>query len=70
MHLIRECRDICRLYKPNEKTIVISARSGLSNRLRAMVGVRAPSANERGSCLIHWEKHGSCFAEFQNLYDP
>lgn len=52
-----------------EQPIIFAARSGLSNRLRAMVGAKALAHIDRVPLLIYWEKHGSCFSNFEDLYD-
>lgn len=49
--------------------IIFSARWGLSNRVRALVGAQAVASLTQSPLLIHWKLHGSCPAKFDELYD-
>lgn len=48
---------------------VYSARSGLSNRLRALVGCIAAAELHGNELLIHWPLQGACNIEFERLFD-
>lgn len=49
---------------------VFSAKDGLGNRLRALVGCRALACLEQVPLYVHWESDGPCAARFDELFAP
>lgn len=52
-----------------EKPIIYVARSGLSNRLRSLVGFMAIAELTNSPLFIHWIKQGACNVGLTELYD-
>ncbi|MDD5389301.1 MAG: hypothetical protein PHD37_08140 [Gallionellaceae bacterium] len=53
----------------NDDALVFSAKDGLGNRLRALVGFRALAEFQQLPLLLHWARDGACDAEFTDLFE-
>jgi IS1 family transposase len=53
----------------NDDALVFSAKDGLGNRLRALVGFRALADFQQVPMLLHWPRDGACDADFTDLFD-
>lgn len=53
----------------NDDALVFSAKDGLGNRLRALVGFRALAEFQQVPLLLHWARDGACDAEFTDLFE-
>ena len=53
----------------SDNALVFSAKDGLGNRLRALVGFRALADFLQVPMLLHWAKDGACDAEFTDLFE-
>ncbi len=52
-----------------DDALVFSAKDGLGNRLRALVGFRALADFQQVPMLLHWPRDGACNAEFTDLFE-
>ena len=52
-----------------DNALVFSAKDGLGNRLRALVGFRALADFQQVPMLLHWPRDGACDADFTDLFD-
>lgn len=53
----------------SDDAVVFSAKEGLGNRLRALIGFRALAEFRQVPMLLHWGRDGSCDAEFTDLFE-
>jgi hypothetical protein len=53
----------------SEDALVFSAKDGLGNRLRALIGFRALAKFQQVPMLLHWDKDGACDADFTDLFE-
>lgn len=53
----------------SDQALVFSAKDGLGNRLRALVGFRALAEFKQVPLLLHWARDGACDAEFTDLFE-
>lgn len=52
-----------------DNALVFSAKDGLGNRLRALVGFRALAEFQQVPMLLHWARDGACDAAFTDLFE-
>jgi len=53
----------------SENALVFSAKDGLGNRLRALVGFRALAELQQVPMLLNWCRDGACDADFTELFE-
>ncbi len=53
----------------NVPALVFSAKDGLANRLRALVGFRTLAEVQKLPMLLHWARDGGCDADFTDLFE-